>query len=136
MEGEEYDCFPLKWTSYGQIMDEAGVDYFCYENSYNWPTTNDFQWFDQYINAPQNSSMYQRCMNFDGPNAIETFIARAGNGTLPEVSYLFSPGAMQEHPPYTVQDGEYFTRQIIEAIINGPAYNETLFFLTYDGKTG
>jgi phospholipase C len=104
-------------------------------NSEDYPTTNDFFWFEKFQNAPANSSLVERCLTFDGPNGIDAFIADAKSGNLPELSWVFSPGSLQEHPPDTMQDGEFFTRQIVEAVLNGPDYNETIFFLTYDGKT-
>ncbi len=115
-------------------MDEAGVDWKCLQNSFNWATTNQLFYFEAFQNAPESSSMFQRGLVFDGDSGLEGFQARAANGTLPMVSYIFAPGAMQEHPPFTPRDGAYFINQVVGSVLNGTGYNETVVFINYDGK--
>ncbi|RFU30264.1 hypothetical protein B7463_g6077, partial [Scytalidium lignicola] len=130
------DCVPLHWPAYAQIMDEAGVDWMSFQNSYNWATNSGLFYFAAFQDAPVNSSLYQRGLNFDGPNGLDAYIARAANGTLPEVSYMFPPGALQEHPPYTPVDASWYLNQVVSAAVNGPNYNETIILVNYDEAGG
>jgi phospholipase C len=82
-----------------------------------------------------NSSLYQRGLAFDGENGLDSFKAKAANGTLPTVSWVFPPGALQEHPPNTPKDASWFMNQVIDSAIHGPNYNETIILLNYDGKS-
>jgi phospholipase C len=116
-------------------MDEAGVDWMSFQNSYNWATNSGLFYFAAFQEAAVNSSLYQRGLNFDGPNGLDAYIARAANGTLPEVSYMFPPGALQEHPPNTPVDASWYLNQVVSAAINGPSYNETIILVNYDGKS-
>jgi phospholipase C len=40
---------------------------------------------------------------------------------------------LSEHSPNTPNDGAWFQKNVIEAVVNGAAYNETAIFITYDG---
>ncbi|TVY71535.1 Non-hemolytic phospholipase C [Lachnellula suecica] len=130
------DCVPLHWPAYAQIMDEAGVDWMSFQNSYDWATNSGLFYFAAFQEAANDSSLYQRGLNFDGPNGLDAYIARAANGTLPEVSYMFPPGALQEHPPYTPVDASWYLNQVVSAAINGPNYNETIIIVNYDEAGG
>ncbi|KAG0647116.1 Phosphatidylcholine-hydrolyzing phospholipase C [Hyphodiscus hymeniophilus] len=134
--GPDLDCVPLHWSAYAQIMDEAGVDWMSFQNSYNWATNSGLFYFSAFQEAAVNSSLYKRGLNFDGPNGLDAYIERAANGTLPEVSYMFPPGALQEHPPYTPVDASWYLNQVVSAAINGPNYNETIILVNYDEAGG
>ncbi len=77
--------------------------------------------------------MYKRGLAFDGDNSLDSFKAAAANGTLPEISWVFPPGALQEHPPYTPNDAAWFMNEIISSAIHGKNSNETVILLNYDG---
>lgn len=81
-----------------------------------------------------NSSLYQRGLTFDGDNGLAAFQSAAASGTLPEVSWVFPPGALQEHSPNAPNDGAWFINQIVDAAIHGKNYNETIVMINYDGK--
>jgi phospholipase C len=123
---ENLDCLPLQWPAYAQYLDEAGVDWRSYQESYNWATNSGLFYFEAFQEAAVNSSLYQRGLAFDGDNSLASFKAAAANGTLPEVSWVFPPGALQEHPPNTPKDASWFMNQVVSAAINGPNYNETV----------
>jgi phospholipase C len=128
------DCLPLQWPAYAQYLDEAGVDWRSFQESYNWATNSGLFYFEAFQQAAVNSSLYERGLAFDGENGFDSFKAKAANGTLPEVSWVFPPGALQEHPPETPKDAAWFMNEIVSAAINGPNYNETIILINYDGK--
>ncbi|PMD34958.1 putative hemolytic phospholipase C precursor [Hyaloscypha variabilis F] len=126
------DCLPLQWPAYAQYLDEASVDWRSFQESYNWATNSGLFYFEAFQQAAVNSSLYERGLAFDGENGFDSFKAKAANGTLPEVSWVFPPGALQEHPPETPKDAAWFMNEIVSAAINGPNYNETIILINYD----
>ncbi|KAF3403372.1 Non-hemolytic phospholipase C [Talaromyces pinophilus] len=134
--GPNLDCLPLKWPAFAQYLDEAGVDWRSYQNSYNWATNNGLFYFEAFQNASTNSSLYERGLAFDGDNGLDAFKAAAAAGTLPEVSWVFPPGALQEHSPNTPIDGSWFINQVVESAINGKDREETVILLNYDEGGG
>jgi len=49
------------------------------------------------------------------------------------VSYIIGPRELSEHPPFMPKDGAWLQRQIVQAVMNSPAYNSTALFVSYDG---
>ena len=78
--------------------------------------------------------MYKRGLVFDGDNGLEAFQKSAAEGTLPEVSWIFPPGILQEHPPRSPVDGSWYINQVVNATLHGKNYNDTIFMINYDGK--
>lgn len=115
-------------------MDEAGVDWKCFQDTYNYANTNQLFHFAAFQNASTNSSLYQRGLLFDGVNGLEGFKARAANGTLPMISYIFAPNILHEHSPYTPNDGAWYINQVVGSVINGTGYNNTVVLINYDGE--
>ena len=66
----------------------------------------------------------------------EQFIADAQNGNLPAVSWLVVGGPYTEHPPSSACAGENWTVQQINAVMQGPFWNSTAVFLTWDDFGG
>lgn len=63
------------------------------------------------------------------------FARDARKGNLPAVSWLVT-GANSEHPPFSTCEGENWTVKQINAIMQGPAWNSTAIFLTWDDFGG
>jgi phospholipase C len=125
----------LQWPAFAQYLDEAGVDWRSYQNSWDWATNSGLFYFEAFQQASPNSSLYKRGLAFDGDNGLDAFKAAAANGSLPEVAWVFPPGSLQEHPPQTPKDGAWFIDQIVHSILTGPNYNETIFMLNWDGES-
>ncbi|MGH7815621.1 MAG: phospholipase C [Candidatus Binataceae bacterium] len=79
------------------------------------------------------------------PNAvpIAQFVTDAAAGTLPQVSFvdpnfgiLSGPAETDEHPPSDIRAGQYFVSQMVNAVRNGPSWQDTVIFLTYDEHGG
>lgn len=64
------------------------------------------------------------------------FVTDASNGQLPAVSWLVVGGGMSEHPPSSVCEGENWTVQQLNALMQGPLWNSTAVFLTWDDFGG
>ncbi|OAA57415.1 non-hemolytic phospholipase c [Niveomyces insectorum RCEF 264] len=130
------DCLPLQWPAFAQYLDEAGIDWRSFQNSWDWATNNGLFYFQAFQEAAVNSSLYQRGLAFDGDNGLDAFRAAAAAGTLPEVSWAFPPGSLQEHPPNTPQDGAWWINQIVDAAIHGKDKDDTVILLNWDEGGG
>jgi len=65
------------------------------------------------------------------------FVAAAKAGTLPPVSFIKPVGINNEHPQYaTMLAGQQHTVELIQAIMNGPAWKDTAVIVTYDENGG
>src|SRR5476649_2274508 len=65
------------------------------------------------------------------------FMAAAAAGTLPPVSFVKPIGANNEHGGYAdIMTGEYHTLQLINAVRNGPNWNDAVIIITYDENGG
>lgn len=64
------------------------------------------------------------------------FITDAQNGNLPAVSWLVTSIALSDHPPNSACQGENWTVQQVNAIMQGPDWKSTAIFLTWDDFGG
>ena len=69
------------------------------------------------------------------------FIPMAKGGTLPQISYVWSPAGFDEHPPATsnpgyVTDGQNLVWDRVQAVIDGGDWADTTFILTWDDWGG
>ena len=64
------------------------------------------------------------------------FISDAASGQLPTVSWLVTTLNQSDHPPESFCQGENWTVQQINAVMQGPDWNSTAIFLTWDDYGG
>ncbi len=65
------------------------------------------------------------------------FLAAARAGTLPAVSFVKPLGDANEHPGYTdLMSGELHALTLINAVRNGPNWNDAAIIVTYDENGG
>jgi phospholipase C len=64
------------------------------------------------------------------------FITDAQTGNLPQVTWLTTGRHTTEHPPQSVCDGENWTVNQINAIMQGPDWSSTAIFLMWDDFGG
>jgi len=71
---------------------------------------------------------------------LSVFIAEAKNGTLPAVSFVMPFGLagegnvpdVSEHPPANITLGQDWTVNLINAVMQGPDWNSSAIFITWD----
>jgi len=68
--------------------------------------------------------------------AIDRYFIAAKSGTLPNVVWITPNQTVSEHPPARVSDGQAYTTSIINAAMEGPDWNSTAIFLTWDDWGG
>ncbi|KAF3759903.1 putative hemolytic phospholipase C precursor [Cryphonectria parasitica EP155] len=127
-EATDLNCVPLYWPATAEYYDAAGVDWGVFMNEYDYVTNNGLFYFDTFQNAPENSSLYQRGLAFSDQNSLDGFYSAAANGTLPEISWIFPPGA--------VNDGAWFMKNIVDAVTQGPNWDSTVLLICYDEGGG
>jgi len=110
---------------------------------------NKITWADYFQDAPQGGSFRQ----FGGPTTdphflpLAVFLAQAsgapGAPPLPEVVFIDPNFGLfgrklenDEHPPTDIQRGEAYVSQVMNAVRNGPFWNDSVIFLTYDEHGG
>jgi phospholipase C len=64
------------------------------------------------------------------------FLSDAKNGTLPAVSWVVPNGKDSEHPPALVSTGQAWATSLINAAMQGPDWNSTAIFLSWDDWGG
>jgi phospholipase C len=84
-----------------------------------------------YIKHIRNSPGWNTHISLD-----TQFLIDAQNGQLPAVSWLLPPFSASEHPPNSVCQGENWTVAQLNAVMQGPDWNSTAVFVTYDDFGG
>jgi phospholipase C len=123
----QYPCF--NFETLADICQTAGISWRYYappkgQTGYVWSVLNA-------ISHIRNSSLWTS-------NVIDDtqFATDAANGNLPQVAWLVPDGPVSEHPPNSACAGENWTVQQINAVMQGPDWNSTVIFLTWDDFGG
>jgi len=110
---------------------------------------NKITWADYFQDAPQGGSFRAFSATAIDPHflPLKLFLAQAagvpGVGELPSVSFvdpnfgLFTRKAENdEHPPTDIQRGQAFVSKVLSAVRNGPFWQDSVIFITYDEHGG
>ncbi len=120
---EQFPCFDFQTLA--DSLDNAGVSWLFYSSPGN--TWNSY---DE-INHIRNTSLWQTNI------AAETqFVTDAENGQLPAVSWLVPNSDESEHPTNSSCDGENWSVEQINAVMQGPDWGSTAIFLVWDDYGG
>ncbi len=68
--------------------------------------------------------------------ANTAFYGDAATGNLPQLSYLIPPGIDSDHPPGSSIRAQNWIASIVNAVEDGPDWNHTALFITYDEYGG
>jgi phospholipase C len=101
---------------------------------------NHITWADYFQDAPQAATFRSVDPRF---LPLKLFLAQAAAGTLPQVSFVdpnFGLGGVtfenDEHPPTDIQRGQAYVSTVVNAIRNGPNWQDSVIFITYDEHGG
>ncbi|MGA8763221.1 MAG: alkaline phosphatase family protein, partial [Candidatus Sulfotelmatobacter sp.] len=122
----EYPCFDFQTLA--DSMQTAGISWKYYAPTYG-ERGYVFNTFNA-INHIRNSSLWTSNVMPD-----TQFASDALSGTLPAMSWLVT-GAGSEHPPNSSCFGENWTVTQLNALMQGPDWNSTAVFLTWDDFGG
>ena len=86
------------------------------------------------INHIRNSSLWTT--NFADPSQFIPDASNTSGKPFPAVSWVIAPGSEDEHPTWSTCIGENWTVNQINAVMQGPYWNSTAIFLTWDDFGG
>ena len=74
----------------------------------------------------------------DNIRLVDEYLASAADGSLPSVSWIVPWPNVSEHPggPSTTKSGMAYVTRLINAVMEGPAWDSTAIFLTWDDWGG
>jgi phospholipase C len=74
----------------------------------------------------------------DNVKPVDDYLASAGDGSLPQVSWIFPTSATSEHPTSesTIRTGMAYVTRLVNAAMQGPDWDSTAIFLTWDDWGG
>jgi phospholipase C len=113
-------CFHFKTLP--DALQEAGI---------TWKYYGENGGFLSLIASIRNTNLWN-----EGIASPTQFFADAKNGQLPAVSWLMPPGEYSEHPPSSMCEGENWTVSVLNAVMQGPDWNSTVVFITWDDFGG
>jgi phospholipase C len=119
----------IEMQTLGDLLDSAAVDWKYYAvpqgiPGYQWNVYNNVRHIRY---GPDWATHIEDEANFDND---------ALNGKLPPVSWLVAHSGQTEHPPSSVCNGENWTVDKINSIMQGPDWSSTAIFLTWDDFGG
>jgi phospholipase C len=130
-EGDYENIFPcVDFQTLADSMNNAGISWKYYAQDKQ--NTGGYSWnsYDA-INHIRNSSYWTT-------NVVpySQFVTDAQNGNLPAVSWVTPSFGDSEHPPSSVCQGENWSVQQINAVMQGPEWSSSAIFLTWDDFGG
>jgi phospholipase C len=135
------------WTDITYLLNRAGVSWRYYVFKGQEPDCSDPDALNC-VPAPQNRktpSAWNPLPQFDtvrdaeqlhNITSVSNFVAAAKAGTLPAVSWVIPTHSVSEHPPTLVSAGEEYVTYLINQIMQGPNWDSTAIFLTWDDWGG
>ncbi len=141
---EQEAVYSVTWDTMPEVLEDAGISWKVYNPTGTIYTPTFFEkngmvatdgilpWFRQYSN-PQ-SALYQKAFL---PLYPTDFVADIASGQLPAVSWILPPAGYDEHPSSPPALGEWFTSQVLSALVSNPAvWSKTVLFHMYDENDG
>ncbi len=87
---------------------------------------NPLPWFQTVVDNGQTGNVQD----------VSNFYVDAANGTLPAVSWIIPNDTNSEHPPAKVSAGQAYVTGLVNAIMQGPNWNDTAIFVYWDDWGG
>jgi phospholipase C len=134
----------VHWDTMPEVLEDAGVSWKVYNpvgSVYSAPFIQQhgllvsdaiLPYFSQYQNP--SSTLYQKAFL---PQYPSDFVSDIAAGTLPAVSWIIPPLGYDEHPSSPPALGEWFTSQVLAALVANPkVWSKTVLFHMYDENDG
>ena len=134
----------LRWTSYPERLQKAGVSWFVYQEKFN-DDNNVLPLFAGIHAAPAGSDLYRRANTYiptppgasSGPALLARLRDDVRRNRLPHVSWILASALNCEHPPSTPAAGANFIAGVLRALTSNPrVWAKTALFLCYDENDG
>jgi phospholipase C len=132
------------WDTMPEVLEDAGVSWKVYTPTGTLYTPAFFEqhgllagnavlpYFRQYKDP--SSALFQKAFL---PQYPDDFVVDVATGKLPAVSWILSPTGYDEHPSAPPGLGEWFTSQLLAALVsNREVWSKTALFVMYDENDG
>ena len=141
------DLSPIyAWTDLTWLLDRAGVSwgYFIVEGTEPDCITGDMVCRKRILRKT-TPSHFNPLLSFDTViengstskiQTVQNFLDAAAAGTLPAVSWIVPSDPVSEHPPSRIGDGQAYVTRLINSVMNGPNWDSSAIFLTWDDWGG
>ncbi|MBS7456935.1 phosphocholine-specific phospholipase C [Coralloluteibacterium stylophorae] len=142
------DFEPLRWTTYAERLQAAGIDWKVYQEYDNYGD-NTLQSFAAFRGLADAAPLHARGRAYvagtdaeqarttRGEPLVAALRADVERGRLPQVSWIVAPYAMCEHPDAPPGYGEAFSARVLEALTADPeVWARTVFLINYDENDG
>ena len=135
--------YSVNWDTVPEVLEDAGVSWKVYNPAGGLATPATFEkygilsdailpYFSQYKSP--SSALYQKAFL---PLYPDDFMSDVASGQLPAVSWLIPPAGYDEHPSAPPALGEWFTSQVVAALVAHPdVWSKTVLFHMYDENDG
>ncbi len=135
----------LPWTDLTYLLHKNGINWAYYVFNGTEPDCDDEA---PCVGKPlnyQTPSIWNPLLYFDtvrsdgeagNVKSLTNFYVDAIEGPLPAVSWVVPSLQVSEHPPHSVADGEQYVTGLINSIMQGPDWNSTVIFLSWDDWGG
>ncbi len=136
----------FSWTDVTYLLHNAGVSWGYFLDEGAEPDCEDDQ---MYCQAKPQSALVPGIWNplpwfetvqqdnqLGNIQPLKNFYDAARTGSLPAVSWVMPNAADSEHPPALVSTGQAYVTSLINAVMQGPDWNSTAIFLTWDDWGG
>ncbi|MBS1062041.1 phospholipase C, phosphocholine-specific [Gluconobacter wancherniae] len=142
------DFVPLRWTTYAEELQKAGVSWRVYQEYDNFGDNPLVQFATfrgverhswQYLNARQivPGSTEDNQHDPEGRYLLDAFEHDVAHGTLPQVSWIVPSAALSEHPNAPPGYGEHLISKLMDIFVRHPeTWSKTAFILNYDENDG
>src|SRR4051812_11081207 len=125
----------LSWTTMPEQLEARGISWKVYTSPDNYApeAVGDppFHFFAQYFS---NDALRAKAFANAYPAQLQQ---DCRDGALPQVSWVYAPVTMSEHPPAPVNSGEGTTATVLDALLANPAlWARTALFITWDENGG
>ncbi len=137
-EGDVIEIYPcLDFQTLGDELTNAGVSWKMYAPGQG-IDDGGFQGSAGYIWTVYDAIRHIRSSPEWKQHVVMTdqFVVDAKAGNLPAVSWISTPSPVSEHPPASTCVGENWTLSLLQAIADGPNWNDTAVFITWDDFGG
>ncbi len=119
-----------------EIFAQTDITYLLYKNNVSWRYYVEKELKNSNTplerNPLPNFATVKQSGQLGNIQDVENYYAAAKNGNLPAVSWVMSGPKNSEHPPASIQDGQAFVTRAINAVMQGPNWDSTVIFLTWD----
>jgi phospholipase C len=137
------------WTDVTWLLDRAHVSWRTYVGNHTcWQQASCDDPEGRSYNTSNNRNVLPGFTSFwngeradgveDNVQPVDTYLASAADGSLPSVSWIFPTSATSEHPnsKSTIKTGMAYVTRLVNAAMEGPDWNSTAIFLTWDDWGG